>query len=175
MPVVLYPSRLCVCAIHRNPRTSTLFVGDAPKDREAANAGDVRFAWAHDFFGWYPPGAMYGRCMAPLRTQGENVQAGSRVGRPWGKLGSRRVRHPAAASFRYGQATSPADVEHLSSHDNVYGLAQSAGERSQIFQLGPTGFDYHNPEAPARETLLVLHSAIGGDEHVNARGFSLPQ
>ena len=30
----------------------TLFVGDAPTDREAALAAGVRFAWAREFFGW---------------------------------------------------------------------------------------------------------------------------
>ncbi|HEU4698799.1 MAG TPA: HAD-IIIA family hydrolase [Gemmatimonadales bacterium] len=30
----------------------TLFVGDAPTDREAAERARVTFAWAWDFFGW---------------------------------------------------------------------------------------------------------------------------
>ncbi|HEX8391930.1 MAG TPA: HAD-IIIA family hydrolase [Longimicrobium sp.] len=30
----------------------TLFVGNAPSDKEAARAAGVRFAWAWDFFGW---------------------------------------------------------------------------------------------------------------------------
>ena len=35
-------------------RDETLFVGDMDRDEEAARRAGVRFAWAHDFFGWKP-------------------------------------------------------------------------------------------------------------------------
>lgn len=36
-------------------RDQTLFVGDMDRDAEAARRAGVRFAWAHEFFGWDAP------------------------------------------------------------------------------------------------------------------------
>ena len=58
------PSRNCPCrkpnpgmllTLMRRFRArpeETLFVGDMDKDEEAARRAEVRFMWAHDFFGW---------------------------------------------------------------------------------------------------------------------------